>query len=279
MKYLIVLLLIVGCSDSIFSQNDIENSVDYYLLDRLSSFDITAYKTLEFGSYDFFVERKKQAVEGKKISITYQHQQSENTDFQFPTRLQILRNYSNAILKAGGRLIFERPNSEYGHYSFETPDAKEIWIEVRPRATGKQYQLTIIEKAIMVQEIVIDAELIKNKIEIEGKIAIYGIYFDTGKSVVKTESTPALEQIAVFLKDHPNINCWIVGHTDSDGSFEVNSKLSLDRATAIKLELETTYGITPGRLFAEGVGPLAPAASNTTEEGKKQNRRVELVKK
>ncbi len=279
MKHIIILLLLIACSDSIFSQNDIENSKDYYLLDRLPAFDITAYKELEFGSHEFFIEKKKRAVEGKKISITYKHQQRDNTDFQFPTRLQILRNYSNAITKAGGRLIFERHNYEFGHYSFETADSKEIWIEVKPRSTGKQYELTIIEKATMVQEIAIDAELIKNKIEIDGKIAIYGIYFDTGKSVLKAESKPALAQIAAFLRDNPGINCWIVGHTDSDGSFEINSKLSLDRATAIKSALETTYGITLDRLYAEGVGPLAPAASNTTEEGKKLNRRVELVKK
>ena len=71
----------------------------------------------------------------------------------------------------------------------------------------------------------------------------------------------------------------MVGHTDSDGSFEINSKLSLARAKAIREELLNKHGVSGKRLFAEGVGPLAPVASNATEEGKKLNRRVELVKK
>ena len=56
-------------------------------------------------------------------------------------------------------------------------------------------------------------------------------------------------------------------------------KLSLDRAQAIKNKIETKHGINKNRLFEEGVGPLAPVASNKTEEGKQKNRRVELVLK
>jgi len=131
----------------------------------------------------------------------------------------------------------------------------------------------------MRQDIVINADLIKTEIDLKGKIAIYGILFDTGKAIIKAESKPALEQISTFLKNNPSINCWVVGHTDSDGSFQLNSELSLNRAKAIKQALEQQYQIAPARLFAEGVGPLAPIANNNTEAGKKLNRRVELVKK
>ncbi|MFK7812543.1 MAG: OmpA family protein [Maribacter sp.] len=59
----------------------------------------------------------------------------------------------------------------------------------------------------------------------------------------------------------------------------MNSKLSLERAKAVKQRLELKYGVISKRLFAEGVGPLNPVATNTTEAGKTLNRRVELVKK
>lgn len=260
------------------AQNDKAGSQDYYLLDRLPEYYISEYSDVEFDSHKFFIEGKNVLKEGRKITIRYKHNQESSKDYKFPTRLQILRNYSNAIVNAGGQIIFERHNQEHGYYSFKV-NGKTLWIQVKPTSTGKYYHLYIIEEAPMRQDIVIDAELIKNSLEIEGRIAIYGIYFDTGKAVVKEESKPALEQIASFLKNSPNVNCWVVGHTDSDGSFQVNSKLSLDRAKAIKTALENTYGISQERLFAEGVGPLAPIASNTTQEGKQLNRRVELVKK
>ena len=93
----------------------------------------------------------------------------------------------------------------------------------------------------MKQDIVVNADLIKEKIEIDGKIAIYGIYFDVGNAQIKSESKESKEQIALFLKDNPNINCWVVGHTDSDGSFETNSILSLDRANSVVLYLQKNF--------------------------------------
>ena len=260
----------------VFAQEDVKDSKDYHLLDRLPNYYISDYKETEFDSENFFIDNKSQKKEGYKYKIVYTHIDQYNPDIKFPSRLQVLRNYSNAIKKAGGRVIFERYNYEHGHYSFEF-NGKTVWIEVKPE--GRYYILNIIEEQAMRQDIVIDEELIKNKLELEGKIAIYGIYFDTGKATVKEESKPALDQIAAFLKNNPTVNCWVVGHTDSDGSFEVNSKLSLERARAIKRELEAKYNISTKRLFAEGVGPLAPIATNLTKEGKKLNRRVELVKK
>ncbi|MEY8021639.1 OmpA family protein [Muriicola sp. SD30] len=272
-------LLIILFISNINAQTDIKGSADYPLLERLPDFYISRYSESEFDSEGFYFDNKKQQIEGRKFVIDYRHNKSKDLKFEFPTRLQILRNYSNAIKKAGGRILFERHNAEKGYYSFKTSDGKAIWVYLKTALTGNSYTLTVIEQEAMRQDIVINADLIKNKLELEGKIAIYGIYFDTGKSDIREESTPALVEIAKYLKDNPTINCWVVGHTDSDGSFEINSKLSLERAKAIKEELQTKYGVSQQRLFAEGVGPLAPVASNATEEGKKLNRRVELVEK
>lgn len=279
MEKLYILSLFSLLFSTLNAQTDIENSKDYSLLDRLPNYSITKYYEREFDSYPFAYDNKKHVVEGKKFIIDYRHNQWMDKNFKFPTRLQILRNYSKAISKAGGRILFERYNYEFGTYTFKTNGRKEIWINVKTATTGKSYTIIIIEKESMRQEIVIDAELIKNAIELEGKIAVYGILFDTGKSLIKEESEPALKQIAEYLTNNSTVNCWVVGHTDSEGSFTINSQLSLDRAKAIKNELQSKYGIEEHRLFAEGVGPLAPVATNTTEEGKSLNRRVELVKK
>ena len=277
MKKVLISFMVCFGILNVFAQEDVANSKDYYLLDRMPDFSIKSYQEITFDKHNFSIKGGSKLAEGKKFIITYRHNLYLDKAFVFPSRLQVLRNYSNAIKKAGGRVLYEASNNQHGYYSFKV-NGKTCYIDVHSYS-GKQYKLIIIEEEPMRQDIVIDAKLIKSALEIEGKIAIYGIYFDTGKAIVKEESKPALEQIAEFLKANPTINCWVVGHTDADGSFQLNSKLSLDRAKAIKTALETTYGVRNERLFAEGVGPLAPIATNATEDGKTLNRRVELVKK
>ncbi|GMT44254.1 MAG: membrane protein [bacterium] len=261
--------------------NDKKGSKDYDLLGRMPDYYILNYWDYQFDAHKFFLAKdQKQVIEGRKIVIRYEHQDAFDRNVKKPSYLQILRNYSNAIKKAGGEILFEHRNAYFGSYFLKTTQGKEVWVEVKTAPDiGRRYTLTIIEKEPMKQDIVVKADLIKEKIQIEGKIAIYGIYFDVGKSLIKPESAESLEQIALYLKENPNINLWVVGHTDSDGSFEINSKLSLDRAKAVASYLQSNHSISPDRLYAQGVGPLAPVSTNDTEEGKKLNRRVEFVKK
>jgi outer membrane protein OmpA-like peptidoglycan-associated protein len=125
---------------------------------------------------------------------------------------------------------------------------------------------------------VADAKSFSDDIKATGHTAIYGIYFDTGKSAIKPESEGALGEIAKLLKSDPGLKLHVVGHTDNVGVMEANVKLSQDRANAVVQALAGKHGIAGARLKASGVGPLAPVASNDTDEGKQKNRRVELVK-
>jgi len=261
--------------------NDAKGSKDYDLFGRMPDYNIRNYWDYQFDAHEFFISKdQKQVIEGRKIVIRFEHQNANDRNVKKPSYLQILRNYSNAIKEAGGKILFEHRNADFGYYFLKTTQGKEVWVEVTTAPnTGRRYTLTVIEREPMKQDIVVEADLIKEKIQIEGKIAIYGIYFDVGKSLIKPESTESLEQIALFLKENPDINCWVVGHTDSDGSFEINSKLSLYRAKAVISYLQGNHSISPDRLFAQGVGPLAPVSTNDTEEGRKLNRRVEFVKK
>lgn len=112
----------------------------------------------------------------------------------------------------------------------------------------------------------------------EGKIALYGIFFDFDKAELKPESAPTLQEIATLLKAEPKLAVIIVGHTDNQGGFEYNLDLSRRRAEAVVRALATQHGIEQKRLRSSGVGMVAPAASNDGEEGRAKNRRVELVK-
>jgi outer membrane protein OmpA-like peptidoglycan-associated protein len=144
----------------------------------------------------------------------------------------------------------------------------------------KVFLLDIIEQTKMEDDLIkVTADEMLKGIKDEGKIAIYGIYFDFDNADVKPESEPALKEIANLLKKNPDLVIFVVGHTDNKGKFEYNIDLSERRADAVVKELTTKYGINLGRVTPEGVGSLSPVATNETEEGRKLNRRVELVAK
>jgi len=124
----------------------------------------------------------------------------------------------------------------------------------------------------------LSAETMAKGIATDGKVAVYGVYFDTGKWDVKPESKAALDEMAKLLKNQPALKVYIVGHTDSQGELAGNLPLSQRRAEAVAKALEVQYNVDPKRLLPKGVASLAPVASNDGEAGREKNRRVELVK-
>lgn len=123
----------------------------------------------------------------------------------------------------------------------------------------------------------VSLNVINEGIAKSGRVAIYDIYFDTGKSEVKDESTAALKIIADYLKNHSDQKFLIVGHTDNTGDFDANIRLSTARANAVMEILVSEYGIDAEQLKPYGNGSTSPQMSNATKEGKARNRRVELV--
>lgn len=123
----------------------------------------------------------------------------------------------------------------------------------------------------------VDAAAMAKGLGDKGHIALYGIYFDTDKATIKPESAPTLAEMAKLLASQPQLNVVIVGHTDSQGTYERNMTLSRERAEAVANALVTAHKINRARLRTAGVGFLAPVGSNANDEGRALNRRVELV--
>lgn len=119
---------------------------------------------------------------------------------------------------------------------------------------------------------------LKKKLSEDGRATLYGILFDTDSAVIKTESKPVLEDVLKLLKEEVGWTLLIEGHTDSTGNSAHNQTLSQQRAEAVKTWL-VTGGIAATRLQTAGFGQSKPVADNTSELGRAQNRRVELVKK
>lgn len=250
---------------------DCEGSQDPPQFNRMPGYYINDYEEKAFDSVEFKVKAEKNAiVEGHCLLLQY----SVKDDAKTASPVQIVRNYSNAVQKNGGQIVFSAPDEATLKVVTKTA---ETWVYVGVYNGGELYKLTIVEKQLMQQDIVADAASLLQGIKNKGKVEIYGIYFDTGKSNIKPESEPALQQIAKLLQDSPTLKLFVVGHTDNVGGIDGNLKLSKERADAVVKALVTAYKINASRLQAYGVGPLAPVESNQTEEGRAKNRRVELV--
>ena len=102
------------------------------------------------------------------------------------------------------------------------------------------------------------------------------VEFDLNKATIKPVSDPLLDQVAKILKDHPELTkIEVQGHTDSQGPGLYNKQLSQRRADAVK-EALVSRNVDAGRLTSKGFGEDVPIASNDTEEGRAQNRRVQF---
>ncbi|MCJ7500866.1 OmpA family protein [bacterium] len=213
--------------------------------------------------------------------------------------LEIYENYEQAMTAAGFEFIYTCADKGCGQPGPADPMLKYKWACFEQRhATGKLARpegdifvnlhvckgtdktfLGIVESKPMETGLVkVDADALADEIDRTGHASIYGIYFDTDKADVKPESEQALGEIARLLGNRPDLKLYVVGHTDSVGSLDYNKDLSVRRARAVVEVLTGKYGIAKNRLWGEGVGPLVPVLTNSSDGGRAKNRRVELVK-
>jgi outer membrane protein OmpA-like peptidoglycan-associated protein len=238
---------------------------------RFTSLDLRRWKNPDKRSD---VERFK--MEGE---YWYYIDRIEKSDSGPVSLLEVQRNYENAIKAANGRVIYANPDSSV-EYQITRTDGEWWGIATCGSSNGTNCSAIMhkmVRVAAMEQSVVVSSEQITKAMGAEGKVVFYGIYFDTDKATLKTESAPTLAEMAKWLKTNASTKVFIVGHTDMQGSAEHNQKLSRDRAAAVVAALTKEHGVKADRLVAEGVGPLAPVASNADESGRAKNRRVEMV--
>jgi outer membrane protein OmpA-like peptidoglycan-associated protein len=240
----------------------------------MPDYSLADCKVEEYGTYSFQTAknaRTQTPVEGKVTAITYTYTGAAGKE---PSALAVVRNYEAAVAKVGGTVVYSDPARWVTAKIVK--DGREAWAQAE-KGNGKIW-LRIVEKKPMAQYIVADAAAFGNDINATGHVAVYGIYFDTSRSEVKPDSRPALEEIAKLLAQNPGLKLLVVGHTDMTGSMDANMKLSQSRGESVVQALVSQHGVSAARLKGHGVGPLAPVATNDTEEGRAKNRRVELVK-
>ncbi|MCC6768131.1 MAG: OmpA family protein [Bacteroidia bacterium] len=278
-KIIIILTFGLTISNFIFAQNDADGCTDHPLLTRLENFYISQcennYNELQLRTSSSKTETK----EGNLFYIYYRY--NSDAGVKAKSALQIIKNYEIAITKNGGKMIYKNSNSLDANleatYYLSTKE-KEYWVQLTSFAGTdnaiEAFSLNILEMDAMKQEV--DATEMFEEINKSGFVALY-INFETGKSAIKTESQPIIDQIYEMLKQNPDLKISIEGHTDNVGTTQSNQTLSDARAKSVMNAL-ISKGIIASRLKSKGWGMTKPVADNSTEEGKAKNRRVEIVK-
>lgn len=296
---------------------DVEGSKDFPLLTRFPGAVIEYYKELRFGLLTLPVSKyqpddqsfqKTIKGEGKVTRIQYSVPKENNPYFVYKT-------YLNALTKANHDILFSAYNKDelgldsydfwfflYGGESGLNPladparsprgnnyclitskyvEEDRITYLLISAVDNNDWNFTLITiDAVEVQPLetgLVTAKFMQENIASRGHVAIYGIYFDTGKYDIKPESDKALQEIANFLKANTENKYYVVGHTDNVGEFQNNMTLSENRAKAVVEQLVSKYEVNETQLKAYGFSSLAPVSTNSTDTGRAKNRRVEIV--
>jgi len=285
------------------AQADVPGSSDHKLIGRFAGSAITAYDYQKFDEYKFPTGKMTpdgkalQSVEGVVTRIAYIAPANHSI-------AEVARNYEMALKDKGFETVFACETDQCGggdfaygvqvfplplmildQFNFRYIGAKragpdgDVYASLIFSADNDQrvrVQVTVVETAAL-QNQMVDAKQMADAFAEKGSVALYGIYFDTDKAVIKPESAPTLAEMAKFLSGAPDLKVVIVGHTDNQGTMDYNLDLSHRRALAVAAALAGQYHIAKERMTAAGAGFLAPVAPNDSEAGRAKNRRVEML--
>lgn len=292
---------------------DVAGSKDHPLIKRYDGAVIASYEHKEFDEYLFPLG--KEIKDGKFLSAKVIEGEVTRLGYVIPagrSTLEIMRNYETDMKAMQYTTLFTGAKEEMRHFGSAAgwpmyAPVKDETIRVmvaklaRPGKPEAHVVLYIFEALfgggwapnkgdiVVVAHVITDkametskllqigAEEMASSISDTGRVALYGIYFDTNKTEVKTESDPMLQEMAKLLKNNPALKLFVVGHTDNTGTFSSNMELSHRRAQAVVNALVSKHAVAKDRLMPIGVSFAAPVAPNKTEEGRAKNRRVELV--
>ena len=223
-----------------------------------------------FDAFEFQLKEGTQTVEGHHLHYKYSFDEAAGNT---PSMLQIVRNYQAAARKIGGQILWDDVRRATIKIS---KNGQETWAFLEAFNDGRSYELNIVERGQMKQDVVADSAALGSGLKETGHVEVPGIFFDFAKADIKPESEAALNEVLKLLRANAAWKVWVVGHTDNVGTVESNLTLSAARSAAVVKAL-TQKGIDARRLAAHGAGPFAPVAANDTDEGRARNRRVELV--
>lgn len=160
-----------------------------------------------------------------------------------------------------------------GNYSLLLPPGRNYAISAKAKDYMFYSENIDVQKDVKYQVLKTNIEL--TKIEIGAKVILKNIFFDSGETTLRSESFSELDRLIRFMEQNPSIRIEISGHTDNKGGYSANRNLSEKRAKVVSNYLKAKK-VKPSRIHSKGYWYRFPIASNNTEEGRQQNRRVEF---
>lgn len=261
---------------------DAEGSAEPPGLPRFPGFHLDSSQQRDFGEFRFMTSRRAvddpeagEVKEGRYWFADY----ILNEGARQPSALELLRNHENAVKQAGGALVFRSPSSggqQSAVYRLVRQEGGERWLQVDTQNDGFRYQVHLLDVASMAQTLEFSAAQMGVALRRDGQLALHGILFETGQALIRPESQPLLDEVAILLRQDGKLRLVVQGHTDNVGQTQANLVLSRRRADAVVQAL-VGRGVASARLRAEGRGDSAPVSDNRNEAGRAQNRRVVLV--
>lgn len=305
-----------GLAATVSAQEDIEGSGDHPEIPRVAGsyivhHDVTDYdrQAIPTGPYESGEVVSSEVLEGQVVKLSYAFRDPDTST------LRVKRNYIRTLEERGfdilytaseeelspgqGRLfllqgtsLFQRGARECCHLS--NRDRQVRYIAARSgdgnvlagiaiynaRRVGTSVAMGIVtadEMDTSMEHIPLTADEMETGLIQDGRVAVQDILFEFDSDRILPESADALSTIASLMQAQNDMRLLVVGHTDNEGGFEYNLSLSLERAQAVVEWLENEHEISTDRLQSAGAGMMAPITTNRTEEGRAQNRRVELV--
>lgn len=231
------------------------------------------------------------------------------------TSLQLIRPLRDQLRNDGFEIVFECRDQDCGGFDFRfgtgvmpppdmqinlgdfrymaatktTDDALEVisviasksaragYVQVTRVGTAQSQIITADGPAVRSSDQTLTTTDLATELTTAGHIVLQGLTFETGSAQLSNRPFDLLQSLADFLISNPSIQIGLVGHTDSSGSLDGNIALSKRRAGSVLERLAVDYGVPRRQMDAQGMGYLAPIASNLTESGRVANRRVEAI--
>ncbi|MEA1918200.1 MAG: OmpA family protein [Campylobacterota bacterium] len=235
---------------------------------HVKDYAVERYAYKRYNEHTFYYNKKAHVHKGKFWKLDFRNSGTDKNSHRYA----IAHDYKEKILKLGATILKDEDNNIL--FRLEHNSAiNYIYLSVY----NKTFTLTIIEEEAFKQSLILTPDAIKAELDKTGKITLEGIYFDFNKATLKPESKKAILSAVALMQRYGDLVLSVHGHTDNKGSDTYNHKLSQERAASVRQAI-INEGIESTRLQSNGYGEEEPIASNETEEGRAQNRRVELHK-
>jgi outer membrane protein OmpA-like peptidoglycan-associated protein len=228
---------------------------------------LSAKRDSGFGGYDIYTFTLPESLKPEPVSYV----KAIVSDAE--TKLPLEAHYELKLLQTGETTLSGTTSKSDGSLLAALINGNIYALTITKEGYLFHSESFILDSASSEKPYLIEVRL--QSIKKSSKVVLNNVYFDVNKSVLRPESNNELMMLVQFLKDNPDINIELSGHTDSTGNESFNINLSKERADSVKAFI-VKQGIDKVRIETKGYGSSRPVSDNETEEGRRLNRRTEL---